>query len=223
MEQGDMSNLYGPRIVTNDLLVHLDAANKKSYPGSGTTWYDLSGNNRNFTLVGNLTYGDFYFDGFGANTEYVTGSSYSHRTNDFTYSFWMMWDAAADYDTLVENGQWTDTLLLRFQGGTGIAVYAEGAYYQSLDFVPSVSTWHNIVFRRNGTIIDLFVDNSYKDSVNFNADHNLVQAVMHLMKSTHSAGNNTNGKLSIFQIYTRALSNNEITQNYNALKGRFGL
>jgi hypothetical protein len=43
------------------------------------------------------------------------------------------------------------------------------------------------------------------------------------MKSTHSVSNNTNGKLSTFQIYTRDLSNSEITQNYNALKGRFGL
>ena len=218
-----MANLYGPRIVTGDMLIYLDAGNKKSYPGSGTTWYDLSGNNRNFTLVGNLTHGGFYFDGFGANTEYVTGSGYSHRTNNFTYSFWMMWDAAADYDTLVENGVWADTFLLRFQNSTGIAVYAEGIYYQSLDFVPSVSTWHNIVFRRSGTTMDLFVDNTYKDSVTFNADHNLAQTIMHLMKSTHSVSNNTNGKLSTFQIYTRDLSNSEITQNYNALKGRFGL
>jgi hypothetical protein len=213
----------GPDIVTSGLVLHLDAGNTKSYPGTGNTWYDLSGNNRNFTLVGNIIYEEFYFDGFGANTEYVTGSSYSHRTNNFTYSFWMMWDASADYDTLVENGFWTDTLLLRFQGSTGIAVYCEGALYGSLDFVPVVSTWHNIVFRRNGTVIDLFVDNTYKDSVNFNADHNLAYSTMNLMKSTHSTVNNTNGKLSTFQIYSKALSNNEIEQNYNALKGRYNL
>ena len=38
-----MSNLYGPRIVTDGLVLHLDAGNRKSYPGSGSTWYDLSG------------------------------------------------------------------------------------------------------------------------------------------------------------------------------------
>ena len=39
-----MANLYGPRIVTDGLVLHLDAGNSKSYPGSGSTWYDLSGN-----------------------------------------------------------------------------------------------------------------------------------------------------------------------------------
>jgi hypothetical protein len=42
----------GPKIVTNGLVLCLDAANQKSYPGSGTTWFDLSGNNRNATLNG---------------------------------------------------------------------------------------------------------------------------------------------------------------------------
>ena len=218
-----MSVFGGPDIITDGLVLHLDAGNSKSYPGSGSTWYDLSGNNRNFTLVGNLTHGGFYFDGFGANTEYVTGSSYSHRTNDFTYSFWMMWDAAADYDTLVENGQWGDSLLFRFQNSTGIYVYCESGGYGSLDFVPTVLKWHNIVFKREGNYIYLRVDDIYRDYVSFNVDHNLSQTVMNLMKSTHSTSNNTNGKLSTFQIYNRALSADEISQNYNALKGRYGL
>jgi hypothetical protein len=47
-----MSNNYGPRIVTDGLVLCLDAADRNSYPGSGSTWYDLSGNNYNGTISG---------------------------------------------------------------------------------------------------------------------------------------------------------------------------
>ena len=51
-----MANLYGPRIVTDGLVLHLDAANRKSYPGSGSTWYDLSGNGNNGTINSGVSY-----------------------------------------------------------------------------------------------------------------------------------------------------------------------
>lgn len=51
-----MSYSNGPRIVTNNLLLYLDAANTKSYPGSGATWSDISGNNRNFSLFNSSYY-----------------------------------------------------------------------------------------------------------------------------------------------------------------------
>ena len=63
-----MSLSRGPKIVTNGLVLYLDAANKKSYPGSGTTWTDLSGNNNTGTLTNGPTFdsnngGSIVFDG----------------------------------------------------------------------------------------------------------------------------------------------------------------
>jgi hypothetical protein len=63
-----MATLYSPKIVTDGLVIALDAANVKSYPGSGTTWIDLTGNGRNSTLTngptfGNTTVGNITFDG----------------------------------------------------------------------------------------------------------------------------------------------------------------
>ena len=46
-----MSIYGGPEIVTDGLVLHLDAANSKSYPGTGTSWFDLSGSNNHGTLV----------------------------------------------------------------------------------------------------------------------------------------------------------------------------
>ena len=51
-----MSNNYGPKIVTDGLVLCLDAADQNSYPGSGNTWYDLSGNGNNGTLVNGVGY-----------------------------------------------------------------------------------------------------------------------------------------------------------------------
>ena len=51
-----MAFRYSPKIVTDGLVLSVDAANKKSYPGSGTTWYDLSGNAINGTLTNGPTF-----------------------------------------------------------------------------------------------------------------------------------------------------------------------
>ena len=227
MEQGDMSNLYGPRIVTSDLLVHLDAANRKSYPGSGSTLYDLSGNNRNFTLNGSLTHSVYYFDGIN-NTNYPSGSSYSHRTNDFAYSFWIMWDAQSNLATLVENGSWSDALLIRYKTYAvayvqGIAMYAEGALRGTHAFTPSNNIWYNIVIKRDSGVSYFYLNGMYQNQFNFTTDINLANPNMFIGRSQHTTNQYINGKISCFSIYTKALSEDEIRQNYNALKGRFGL
>ena len=84
-----MSNYYGPRIVTDGLIACLDAANTKSYPGSGTVWTDISGNGRNGPLINGPTFnssnrGSIQFDGtndyinFG-NTLGVEGNPFTHN------------------------------------------------------------------------------------------------------------------------------------------------
>ena len=64
----NMPTSAGPDIVQNGLVLELDAADRNSYPGTGTAWFDLSGNNRNFTLTNGPTFqniggGSFRFDG----------------------------------------------------------------------------------------------------------------------------------------------------------------
>jgi len=222
-----MGIFRGPRIVQDGLVLCLDAADSKSYPGSGSTWYDLSGNNRNFTLIGSLTHDNFYFDGIN-NSNYPRGSSYSHRTNDFTYSFWIMWDAQTNLATLVENGSWTDTLLVRYQTTAvsavqGIAMYAEGALRGTHAFTPSNNTWYNIVIERDSSISKFYLNGIYQNQFSFTTDINLSNANMFIGRSQHTTNQFVNGKLSIFQMYAKSLSENEILQNYNSLKGRFGL
>lgn len=102
-----MTVIGGPDIVKDDLALYLDAQNPDSYPGSGTTWYDLSGNSRNSTIVGatfQSNEGCFSFAGQGERDgspagDYVTintdatTTSPSVKPNGCTYHWWMRFDA----------------------------------------------------------------------------------------------------------------------------------
>mgnify|MGYP003705723913 CR=1 FL=1 len=86
-----MAGKSGPDIIENGLLLYYDVANKKSYPGSGTSWYDLSGNENTITLTNGPTYnaanlGSILFDG---TNDYVESSNFSGAGNTyFTLNIW---------------------------------------------------------------------------------------------------------------------------------------
>ena len=67
-----MALAHNPRIVTDGLVLCLDAANSKSYPGSGTTWYDISGNGYNATLVGTVGHSSTFGGVFSVNGSQTT-------------------------------------------------------------------------------------------------------------------------------------------------------
>ena len=215
-----------PSIVTDGLVVHLDAGNSASYPGSGTTWTDLSGNGNNATLFGTPSYtaSPGYFD-ITSDSTYARLSSYSHLTNDFTYSMWVRFDAFGSYDTLIENGSWTDVgPLFRVQSTTSIAVYTENALRGTFTWSPSTNTWYNVVYTRSGSTNILYVNgtqsgSTFTDQTNIS----LSNAYTFLMRSQHTTGQFTNGQLAQYAMYNKALTASEITQNFDTLKGRYGL
>ena len=92
-----MSTRYNPSIVRDSLLLYLDAANTKSYPGSGTTWYDLSGNNKNPTLTNGPTF----------NSDNL-GSIVLDGTNDYVE---FSPDGDITSDTVVLSGSYTASFL----------------------------------------------------------------------------------------------------------------
>ena len=113
-----MSVSYNSSIVTNGLVLCLDAGNPRSYPGSGTAWYDVSGNNKTGTLVNGPSYnssngGSFVFDGVD---DYVNVNNFnvSHGTSNFTYSCWAYLSGKPSLGTIFENGSWTNCILIRF-------------------------------------------------------------------------------------------------------------
>jgi hypothetical protein len=86
-----MGIAYNPRTITDGLVLCLDAANPKSYPGSGTIWTDLSGNGNNGTLVNGVGYnsgnlGSLVFDGVDDVINLSSSSSIQNLTTNFTIS-----------------------------------------------------------------------------------------------------------------------------------------
>ena len=88
---------YGPKIVTSGLVLCLDAANKRSYPGTGTTWTDLSGNSNNGTLTNGPTFsagnqGSIVFDG---TNDYAYQSLFTNAiTTTLTFDVWVKFSDA---------------------------------------------------------------------------------------------------------------------------------
>ena len=92
-----MAIKHSPRIVTDGLVLYLDAANTKSYPGSGTTWTDISGKSNNGTLTNGPTFdsgnkGTIVFDGSNDYVSETSGLSDSLLQGDWSISFWANFD-----------------------------------------------------------------------------------------------------------------------------------
>ena len=209
-------------IAQTDLLVNLNATNPSSYNGSGTTWTDLSVNNRDGTIVGSPSWDGQSFD-ITSDSTYISLDSYSHGTNDFTYSIMVKFDAFEGNDTLFENGYWGDCgPLFRVQNRTSIAVYIESGLRGTFTWNPSVDTWYNVVYRRSGSTNSLFVNGELTGPEFTNQTNiSIANANMFLMRSQHSNGQFTNGKIGQFALYTRALEDFEIISNYDFLISSF--
>ncbi len=221
-----MALSHSPSIITQNLSLCLDAANSKSYPGSGTTWTDLSGNGNNGTLVNGVGYsgdnlGSLSFDG----VDDVVNTSYSPQLNDFTIIAWFRSTGGTlNYNRIVDKdyvaGMWLgrqNNIANSWGGGVLETSSPYGRYITLTD-----NQWHMIVSRRQGTTHTIYGDgitNSVSGTVNSTA----------LSTARFSFGNwyNTNntqrltGNIAQVSIYNRALTAQEIQQNFNATKSRY--
>jgi hypothetical protein len=211
-------------ITLNGLTLHLDAFRSSSYSGTGTTWFDLSGNNRNATINGTVSYQSGYFN-ISSDSTYMSipNAGLSPRTNDFTYSCWVYFNATDSLDTIFENGSWTDCLLFRYESSQ-FAVYAEGALRGTIAWPAVTNSWRNIVLRRQSNTVSCYINNVLTGTpFSMSLDIDLANPNLWLMRSQHTSGQWTNGRISLFSIYNRALSDAEISLNYNVLRTRYGL
>jgi len=232
-----MPTYYSPRIVTDGLVLCLDAGNTKSYSGSGTVWNDLSGNGNSGTLINspnfdNLNVGSILFDGID---DYGTTPFLGSFTS-FTIDVWFttkQFPSSNQYPAVIcniFNGSlvnyaigWSFTNINTFFVG-----YYNGAGGLGLNGWRMVS---NISVDLNTpTNITMVYDNNllsaYKNGVFFNSIvPNLTPngVIGSYIGRRWDFANYFNGNINFISKYNRGLNNLEIQNNYNALKGRFGL
>ena len=213
----------GQQIVTNGLVLNLDAANKDSYPGTGTTWTDLSGNGYNGTLVNGPSFlsnqngGIFNFDYVD---DYVSIGNNLGSPSTFTLNAWVRSSNIAQ-DQNIFNGN--PPFFLRITSSTiRCAVYTGTWIFVNGSITLSSNTWYNLVL--------VYDQSTVKGYVNGVLDVNSVKTGTPIYGALNTLGFTTGGEdapsvtnIAVAQVYNRALSATEVTQNYNAQKTRFGL
>lgn len=232
-----MSFNNGPTVITNGLVLALDAGDRNSYNSGSTTWFDLTGVN-NGTLTNGPTFntgsgGSIVFDGVD---DYVNmGNVLPLGTSNFTCNFWFRTPTGIDgYLISKKNAGYTTNtagfgIFKDTSGGRLRITLSDGAsvatpFLGTTDV--GTNTWLNccVVINRTSGLCTNYL-NSVADTPqniagvtgNINNSANLIIA------SGFDSWAQFDGQIATTQIYNRALSADEVLQNYNATKGRFGL
>jgi len=222
-----------PLGVRDGLVLYLDAANARSYPRTGLNWFDRSGNGNNGNLEGGVGYsgtnfGSLTFDG---TDDYVTLGGPASLNNQYaTHEVWIKFDNATDsvfrniisrqntsagtFTMLKTNGN-VYTFNTRNSSNTIVQV--------TLSTAPT-TTWTQLVHSYDGTTVRTYV-NGVADNTNTGMSGPLNTGGTFDMKigTNNYPSNYMNGNISVVRAYDRALTAAEIAQNYDALKGRYGL
>lgn len=231
---------YGiPDIVTDGLVLNLDAGNPYSYlqGTSGTTWTDVSGEGNNGTLENGTSYsnGSIVFDG---SDDYVNLNSFSSLLTTYTnVSFNIVFKTS--YTPFYTYGN----LLFGSNPSNGtnayrIGVSNTGSIFMSVSNSDSVASdqfslgtnlnngnYHSLSICQNSGTYNLYVDGLYiGDYINNPQDWTRAQQIqIGAEYDGLSLSDYFNGSISVVQIYSRTLSAQEVLQNFNALKGRYGI
>ena len=228
----------GPKIVTDGLVLCLDAGNPKSYPGSGTAWVDISRNGNNGTLINGPTFnsdniGSIVFD--GSNDYVAIPSSSLVSSSQMTFDVWNFGiSAQASSVVYFTNGAGHRLLNIHlpfignnifFDAGNGsgnvgsfdrIFKNATNAEYQG---------WHYWAFTKNSVAGTMRI---YRNGQLWHSGTSLTAPIGAASVSGNlggavDLGGYHIGRIGSAKLYSRELSASEVLQNYNATKGRFKL
>jgi hypothetical protein len=241
----EMGNFYSRlsvagNYVTDGLVLYLDAGISDSYPGSGTSWFDISGNGNTGTLTNGPTFnsgngGSIVFDGVD---DRVTMNSFTYTP--YCLDFWVYNNSIITNSDGAIGGPSTYQTLISFGGGTqGINLGG----WTSLATNEALHIWstsggaritytktsvpvglHNWVFNWNGTHYDIWVDGSKQTIYAGSTGHALLQSYTNQILLGSDGGTyEFFGKIFTFKLYTSQLTDTQVLQNFNALRNRFGI
>lgn len=223
-----MALSHSPNIVTNGLVLYLDAANPRSYPRSGTTWYDISGNGKNGTLTNGPTYsslnsGSIVFDG----------------TNDYINGTMQLLGANTTIEAVVKLNNTSDVKNIFTQGQSGsdfscgMIIFGTELKFRnstkdwslSSPQVLSANQWYHLVLSSNssGTI-------GYVNGISNGSTIRTVTTTnsfpAYYIGVRPFVDNNVefmNGNIARVSIYSKTFTEKEVKQNFSAIRGRYGI
>ena len=229
---------FSPKIVTDGLVQYLDASNPSSYPGSGTTWYDMSRGGNNITLTNSPAYtigtqNSFFFNGSSNYGTFVNNPIYTAYGADPINQKWTI-----DCWYSVPNIYSVQPLL--GGGGIGDGIYFDFYVAQPLPLMytdPNKYLYGSVAATgpTNNHITFVFDGSSGQRSQYMYLNGVLIGSRQDSTSDTYPTLTNTMylgyytsqyylyGNLYALKMYTKALSQAEVLQNYNATKTRYGL
>jgi hypothetical protein len=223
-------------VVTSGLVMHLDAGNASSYPGSGTTWTDLSGSGNNATLTNGPTYsssngGSIVFDGVNDAVLLNNATTFGSPA-DISINIWVRYTdfiatangrALFRGSSLSENVgfavyQATDSPYNRVKCyvnlGTGLTVLNSATQL-------STNQWYFVTLTYNSSVLSLYINGVLDASIAGSGGISWPSPARS-PQFGEMFGTYFNGRIAQMTFYNRALTAAEVLQNYNALRPRFG-
>lgn len=227
-----MSLGHGAKIVTDGLILCLDAANPKSYPGAGTTWYDISGNNAHGTMIGTAALipdnlGTIFLDGSANYIDIPNIPGLAGLATITIEAVINLKAAAGMFLGFTSYDVWTNSGHLGYNNGASniIGINAAEVTTQGLigDYVHYVFTMNSSGLLSTNKIHINGVDQGLLTPQL--ASDGSCKAFTSNMKigSWNSLGYYGDLNCSLFKMYNRGLTDDEIKQNLNAVRGRFGI
>ena len=212
---------YSPSIVTSGLVMAIDAANTKSYPGSGSTWFDMSGNSNHMTLTGSPTV---------VNNAMAFDGSTQYATNSLNLSAGTSTIMAASRYTGGINGRVvtsaTNNWLLGNWGGSVANYYSEGWVTFAGPSGGLDTNWRIYTGTADVTadLYNLYINGDFNTgNSGGSAGPNGISLGRYPPGNAGAGSEYSACEVSFLFAYTRVLTANEIQQNFNALRRRFSL
>jgi hypothetical protein len=223
-----MALSHSPSIVTDGLVFCVDAGNPRSYSGSGTTWFDISGNGFNSTLTNGPVYtsgvnGYFTFDGVNDFSSVPINSAFN--TPSVTYEVWAYLQTIDDRHILYVN--WAGNSL-EVNSNRSVVMYnnsAGGVQLGASTLAGAINwdTWNHFVgvYDDGAQALYTYVNGTLL-ATRMSTPSTVYSVGTHAISGV-AFGGEVNGRISVVRHYNIALSATQILQNFNALRGRYGI
>jgi hypothetical protein len=230
-----MATLYSPKIVTDGLVLALDVANVKSYAGTGTVWNDLSGNGNTGTLTNGPTFdsgngGNIVFDGVNDFVA-ISDSNTLNISSTITLQCIFYINSYINWAGIVGRNNNTKSVYsinlsptsqrLRFNYNN-VSPWTSNVESTS---IISTGQWIHSAVTYDGTNVRIYLNGNLDKTQNIGAITFDTSSGFAIDVGYDNPGSNEylNGNISQVLIYSRALTPQEVLQNFNATRGRYGV
>jgi hypothetical protein len=217
-------------VVTSGLVLWLDASIAASYSGTGTTWYDLSGQNNHVTMQnsGSISYtassGGYFTTGSNGYFNRATTTGIPTGNSAYTMSAWIQKGGSWGNGGIMGIGSaWGSTNLvnaIRTNGNNSFFNYWWSNDLLGNSSLNPVTQWFNIVAEFDGTTRSLWV-NGTQIASDTPTGHNVTTSALGIAVTNNTEYLNSNIGQAL--IYNRALTSTEIAQNYSSVRARYGV